>query len=55
MLFSSGNSMQCRGRQQNDRPRDRGYEMVSNDYIFVARWGIIIVAVHANRECNPVG
>jgi len=25
------------------------------DYVFVARWGIIIVAVHANRECNPVG
>ena len=32
-----------------------GYRMVSNDYLFVARWGIIIVAVHANRECNPVG
>jgi serine protease AprX len=37
--------MQCRARQQNDRPCDRGLRMVSNDYLFVARWGIIIVAV----------
>ena len=31
-----------------------GLRMVSNDYLFVPR-GIIIVAVHANGECNPVG
>ena len=31
-----------------------GYEWLAT-ITSVARWGIIIVAVHANRECNPVG